>query len=279
MKLLKYALFAMATILFVSCSDDDNSPIITNETDGLLPIKTLHNDTHSINIFTKSGTLLEGYNQIFFQLKDHNNNYINDASIEWNPIMYMHGMSHTCPFSAVTKLEGKQTLYQGYIIFQMASNDMEYWELTFDYTVEGITYQISERVDVFQSEKRRVSSFVGSDEQQYLVALIEPSDPKVALNDMIAGIFKMENHHHYSVVNHHTLEIDPRMPGMGNHGSPNNQHLTQSTDGFYHGKLSLTMTGYWKINLKLKNQNEDVLKGESVTETQPSSSIFFEIEF
>ena len=69
------------------------------------------------------------------------------------------------------------------------------------------------------------------------------------------------------------------MPGMGNHGSPNNIDLTQSTDDFYHGKLSLTMTGYWKVNLMLENQNGETLKGEPITDTHQSSSLYFEIEF
>ena len=70
------------------------------------------------------------------------------------------------------------------------------------------------------------------------------------------------------------------MPGMGNHSSPNNEDLIYDpTTQRYNGRLSLTMTGYWKINLMLENQNGDVLKGEEVTELNESSSLFFEIEF
>jgi hypothetical protein len=47
----------------------------------------------------------------------------------------------------------------------------------------------------------------------------------------------------------------------------------------YKGKLSLTMTGYWKINLKLMNDADAVLKGEDITEENEGSSLFFEIEF
>jgi len=76
------------------------------------------------------------------------------------------------------------------------------------------------------------------------------------------------------------MNIDPRMPSMGNHSSPNNVNLTQSTlDNLYHGKLSLTMTGYWKINLQLLNALDEVIKGEEVTDSNPESSIFFELEF
>ena len=70
------------------------------------------------------------------------------------------------------------------------------------------------------------------------------------------------------------------MPSMGTHSSPNNVDLTQvAAGGMYKGKLSLTMTGYWKINLQLLNANNEVLKGEAITDAVPASSIYFEIEF
>ena len=34
----------------------------------------------------------------------------------------------------------------------------------------------------------------------------------------------------------------------------------------YHADLSLTMSGYWVLNLKLMNDQDEVLKGEDVTE-------------
>jgi hypothetical protein len=43
--------------------------------------------------------------------------------------------------------------------------------------------------------------------------------------------------------------------------------------------MSLTMTGYWKINLQLLNANNEVLKGETITDAVPASSIYFELEF
>ncbi len=77
-----------------------------------------------------------------------------------------------------------------------------------------------------------------------------------------------------------TDKMDPRMPGMGNHSSPNNEDLIFDTSSdTYMGKLSLTMTGYWKINLKLENEVGEVLKGEDITEENESSSLFFELEF
>ena len=39
------------------------------------------------------------------------------------------------------------------------------------------------------------------------------------------------------------------------------------------------MTGYWKINLILENEIGETLKGESISDDNESSSIFFEINF
>ena len=279
MKIYKiFFLFALA--LVISCSSDDESKPV-NELDGLLKVKEFTNDTHVVELYTASGITQQGYNDITLRIKDKTtNNYIQNATIEWMPIMHMTMMSHSCPLSMVEKVAGKETLYNGYIVFQMPQNSTEYWDLKVDYSINGTNYTVTDIIDVPASSKRVVNSFIGTDNIRYIVALIDPKTPRVALNDMTVGIFKMENMMSFPVVNDLKLMIDPRMPSMGNHGSPNNVDLTQSTsDEFYHGKLSLTMTGYWKINLQLVNASNDVLKGETVTESNEASSIFFEVEF
>jgi hypothetical protein len=278
MKTLKYALL-LATALFMSCSNDDNNtPTPANETDGLTLVQTFTNDNHTIYLYTESGKFTQGYNEIYIQLKEADN-YIADASLSWSPLMHMMSMQHRCPFSEITKVPNKQTLYKGYIVFQMASNESEFWQLSVDYSLNGNTYEVSDEITVLPSDKQRVTSFIGSDNERYILAMVEPNAPRVAINDMVVGIFRMENMMNFPIVDDYSLKIDPRMPGMGNHGSPNNVGLTQSTDGFYHGKLSLTMTGYWRVNLILENQNGESLKGEPITETNPNSSLYFEIEF
>jgi hypothetical protein len=99
---------------------------------------------------------------------------------------------------------------------------------------------------------------------------------------MVAAVFKMQDMMNFPIVDNFKLKIDPRMPSMGNHGSPNNVDLTQSvSDKLYHGKLALTMTGLWRINLQLLNASNEVLKGEAILDSDPLSvsSLYFEIEF
>lgn len=272
------AIFAIA-FTFVSCSNDDETTV--NELDGITKIKEITNDTHTIELYSQMGSLEQGYNEISLRIKDNTTDkYIKNAEVSWAPLMHMTSMSHSCPYSAVEKVTENGTLYSGYIMFQMAQNETEYWDLKIDYTIDEVTYTITEVIDVPASAKRKVNTFMGSDGTKYLVALIEPNTPKVAINNMQVGVWKMQNMMTFPVMDGYTVKIDPRMPSMGNHTSPNNVHATQATTGgLYDGKLSLTMTGYWKINLQLANAEGTVLKGEEITETVTASSIFFEIEF
>jgi hypothetical protein len=278
MKLLKYfSVFAVA--LLFSCSSNDDTPIQINETEDLIFVQEMQNETHTITIFTADGSLKQGYNKIYFQIKD-GDDFINNADVSWMPVMQMTAMSHSGPHSEINKKANAETLYEGYIIFQMAQNDSEYWELNFNYNVEGAEYVAKDIIEVTPTDKNRVSVFTGNDDTRYIATLIEPDSPKVAVNDITVAIHKMENMMSFPIVNDYQLKIDPRMPSMGNHSSPNNEDLLQSdSDNLYHGKLSLTMTGYWKINLQLIDESGEVLKGEEITETNESSSIYFEIEF
>lgn len=272
------AIFAMA-LTFVSCSNDDETAV--NELEGITKFKEITNDTHTIELYSHMGSLEQGYNEISLRIKENaTNNYIKNAEVSWAPLMHMTMMTHSCPYSAVEKVTENGTLYKGYIMFQMAQNETEYWDLKIDYTINGVDYTATDVIDVPASAKRKVNTFTGSDGVKYLVAYIEPHHPKVAVNDMKVGVWKMQNMMTFPVVDGYTVKIDPRMPSMGNHSSPNNVHATQTlAGGLYDGKLSLTMTGYWKINLQLANAEGTILKGEEITETVTASSIFFEIEF
>ena len=278
-----FVAFVALSIFLISCrtSDDPVTPPSVNELEGLAKVKEFSNDTHTIELYTVSGTTQLGYNDMKFRIKNKSNNqYEKNATVNWNPVMHMTTMSHSGPKSEVTKVTPDGTLYAGYLVFQMPQNATEYWDLKFDYSINGMAYTATTIVDVPDSAKRRVNSFLGSDNTKYIVAYIEPRTPKVAVNDMTLGVWKMQDMMTFPVVDGYTVKIDPRMPGMGNHGSPNNVNATQTSPGkLYNGKLSLTMTGYWKINLQLANAAGTVLKGEEVTDQNPASSLFFEIEF
>ena len=284
-KKMKFQLKNIVAVLFmalalISCSDNDDSATV-NELDGLTKFQEMTNTTHTIELYSHTGVLVQGYNEVKLRIKDNaTNQYIKNATVSWMPVMHMAMMNHSCPNSEVEKITTEGTLYEGYIMFQMAQNDTEYWDLKIDYSIDGVDYTTTSVIDVPASAKRTVNTFMGTDGVKYLVAYVEPHHPSVALNDMKVGVWKMQDMMTFPVVDGYTLKIDPRMPSMGNHSSPNNVHATQTSTGeLYNGKLSLTMTGYWKINLQLAKPDGTIVKGEEITDTVTASSIFFEIEF
>ena len=267
-------------ILFISCNNsDDTLPL--DELKGLTKIKEITNETHIIELYSATGTITQGYNDIKLRFKNKaTNQYEKNVAANWLPLMHMMTMNHSCPKSSITKVSNDGSLYEGYIMFQMAQNSNEYWDLKIDYIINGANYTASSAIDVPATAKRTVNVFSGSDGVRYLVAYIQPQTPKVALNKCIIGIWKMQDMMNFPLVDGYTVKLDPRMPSMGNHGSPNNVNATQSGAGqLYNGQLSLTMTGYWKINLQLLAPDGTLLKGEEITDANPESSIFFEIEF
>jgi len=280
MKILKFLSVLVLSILAASCSKETASPASADGTENLSLIKTISSGNYSIELFSTSPTLKVGYNKVYLRLKDLSGNAVNNVSFNWQPIMHMTTMQHSAPYSLVTKIANTDALYGGYIVFSMAGNSMEYWELTINYSVNNVNYSVTDTLNVAASASRNLESFTGTDGVSYLLALVDPAMPAVAVNDMSALLFKMDDMMSYSSVSGYTIAIDPRMPSMGNHSSPNNVNLVQSSgDSFYRGKLSLTMTGYWKISLQVMNTSGSTIQGQPITETNESSNIYFEVEF
>lgn len=285
MKTIKFLFVAVLfSIAFTSCTDENDDPIIMAEENPLAEynmLTALKANGHDIEVYSEQSQFTIGYNELFFRIKDEAaDSYVSDAVITMMPIMHMTEMMHSCPKSAISKTDDA-SVYKGFAVFQMPGNADEYWDLGLEYSIGDQTFEANERIEVKLpvDGKQRVSSFMGADDARYIVAMM-PMTPEVAVNDFSAMVFKMENMMMFPAVADYTISIDPRMPSMGNHSSPNNEDLTYDAgSGMYKGKLSLTMTGYWKINLKLMNASDEVLKGEDITEENESSSLFFEIEF
>ncbi|MGB1308351.1 MAG: hypothetical protein ACPG6B_05540 [Oceanihabitans sp.] len=281
---LKYILpILFLAFLTTACSsdNDDDNRVVVDELEGLIKIQEISNNTHTIELYNKTGMFETGYNAISLRIKNiDDNTYVENATISWKPLMQMPTMQHSCPKSAITKKQGTTAVYQGYIIYQMTNTDSTGWALTIDYTIGEFTYTATNSISVLQSEKQNVTTFIGSDTIKYIVALIEPNQPIIGNNDLKVGLYKMENMMSFPQIADYSMELDPRMPGMGNHSSPNNTNLGYSlVDKMYHANLSLTMTGYWVLNLKLLNANGDLIKGEDVTDSNTQSSLYLELEF
>lgn len=284
-----YMLLLVASFFIISCSKEEIKIPVNNvnETEGLQLVKSLESNGLKAEVFNNTGTLSAGYNKIFIRLTDKQGNYVKQSTISMLPMMTMNmngsTNQHSCPASPISKVEGKETLYEGYIIFIMPSGDSEnFWELNLTCTVDGQTYKISDKVNVLPSEtefSKNFTSVTGSDGKRYMLALVEPVKPKIGVNDIVVALFQRGDNGDFPIVNNYKIKVDPRMPGMGNHSAPGNKDLVQGDDGLYHGKVGFSMSGFWKINLMLENEGGEVVKGEQVTLQNQESSLNFKLEF
>ncbi len=278
---LKYILpIAIFALFFSSCKKEVEPtiepPVVTVEP---VLVQAFEGSDYTVEVLNESGHFFTGYNDLIVQVKKNSDNtFVEPESISWMPMMDMGTMNHSCPKSALT-LDGSNK-YQGFLIFQMTSLDETGWSLKFMFTVDGVESMIEEAIIVKQSPRQRVAVFMGADTVKYVLALVEPSKPEIATIPIKTALYKMENMMMFPVVQDYVIKLDPRMPSMGNHTSPNNTDLLyDAADKMYHGDLSLTMTGYWKLNLILEDEEGNVLKGEEVTDENESSSLYLEIEF
>jgi hypothetical protein len=287
MKTIKLILVAcIAALGFTSCSSDgDDTPKFEeNPMAEFNLVANIEANGHSVELYSEGKTgFTTGYNEIFVRIKNNaDDSYYANPEISWMPVMHMMSKEHSCPKSDLSITGDHNTVAKGYIIFQMPGNADEYWDITLNYKVDGEDFSFTETIDVKAPSdgKQKVTSFMGTDDVRYILAMVEPMDPEVALKDMQAMLFKMENMMIFPVVEDYTVTLDPRMPSMDNHSSPYNEDLTyDAASKSYKGKLSLTMKGYWKLNLKLLNSTGEVLKGEDVTDEHEASSLYFELEF
>ncbi len=284
MKTLKYIFTILVMASFVACSsdDDNNEPVQEDPMLGFNKLYEFVSSGHQIEIYSDKENLEVGYNELLLRVKDlSNNKYISNAEMQWTPMMNIVNMHHSAPHSGLSNSEDS-SIYKGHIVFQMAENSEEYWALTLDFNFNGESFTETHRISVKEAsgDMKKLQVFMGEDGKRYVLAYVSPKTPKVAINDFKAVLYTMESMMSFPVVEDYTITVDPRMPGMGNHSSPNNEDLRyDSYSKSYNGKLSLTMTGYWKINLKLLDRSGEVVKGEKVEGDTTSSSLYFEIEF
>lgn len=283
-------LFIIASLAIVSCNKEDE-PINDKGSDELPQGLSLHSSVnegnYQINLYAFTKELQVGYNELYVEINDKDGSALNPASLQWEPMMTMDmgNMIHThsCPYSQLSKPDGYDFLYNGNIVFIMESDGHHhYWEITIDFVIEDKEYSVTMMPEVTSVEtdyKKAFTSINGNDGEMYFLALIEPSSPQVGANEMVAAIYKKETDTAFPIADNLTIRIDPRMPGMGNHGAPGNEDLVQGSDGYYHGKVGFSMSGYWKVNMVMEDSHGDILAGQFIDEETEESTLNFKIEF
>ena len=235
-------------------------------------LSTVVDGQYNVFAYSKTGKFHTGYNEIFFvATKKKNGNYIKNYDIDGlTPLMLMvkMNMKHSTPVGGKAESFNKDYLAvkRTWVSFVMNTSDAGSWTLSYDALVLGKTGGVEKQdvvVNALPDGQAWIKSFKVGDDTYYL-SLVNPNEWQTGTNGIRAYVSKKSAKATtpYTLASDiFTIDIDPRMPDMGNHTSPDNTALVKQTDGSYQGTINLTMTGLWRIHLTVRNADGDIVAG------------------
>lgn len=234
-------------------------------------LSTVVDGQYNVFAYSQNGSFHVGYNEIFFvATKKKNGNYVKNFNVTGlTPVMLMTkmNMKHSTPVAGSVESfnDGYLAVKRGWVSFVMSSSDSGSWTLGYNVEVLNSSGSVETGITVgaLPEGQSWLKSFkVGSD--TYYLSLVNPYDWQTGTNDIRAYVSKKSDPitQPYALATEtFTIDIDPRMPDMGNHTSPNNTPLLKQKDGSYQGSINLTMTGLWRIHLTVKDQQGNIVAG------------------
>lgn len=297
MKKILFLFFALATLSLVSCnSNDDEENIVIDGIDlskdvdccsaeealqvykflqTVKPVSELSTEVdglYNVWVYSKTGSLHKGYNDLYFVVtKKKTGNYVKNFDItNVTPLMNMVKMNmfHSTPVSSSVETfdQTRLAVKHGWVSFLMNTSEAGTWAFSYDISVLGSKASVADKaitINALPDGQDWLKNFkVGDD--TFFLSLVNPTDWKTGENVIQAYISKKSNPITTPYVlasETFTVEIDPRMPDMGSHTSPDNQALTKQADGSYKGSINLTMTGLWRIHLTVKDAQGNIVAG------------------
>jgi hypothetical protein len=235
-------------------------------------LSTVVDGQYNVFAYSKTGSFHTGYNEIFFvATKKKNGNYIKNYDIDGlKPLMLMvkMNMKHSTPVGG--KAESFDNAYlavkRTWVSFVMNTSEAGSWTLGYDANILGSKCGIG-AADITVGKLPEGQAWLKSfkvENDTYYLSLVNPTDWQTGKNIITAYVSKKNTPATtpYGLAEEQfTIEIDPRMPDMGNHTSPDNVALTRQADGSYQGTVNLTMTGRWRIHLAVKDAQGNVVAG------------------
>ena len=297
MKKILFLFFALATLSLVSCnSNDDEENIVIDGIDlskdvdccsaeealqvykflqTVKPVSELSTEVdglYNVWVYSKTGSLHRGYNDLYFVVtKKKTGNYVKNFYItNVTPLMNMVKMNmfHSTPVSSSVETfdQTRLAVKHGWVSFLMNTSEAGTWAFSYDISVLGSKASVADKaitINALPDGQDWLKNFkVGDD--TFFLSLVNPTDWKTGENVIQAYISKKSNPitTPYALASEtFTVEIDPRMPDMGSHTSPDNKALTKQADGSYKGSINLTMTGLWRIHLTVKDAQGNIVAG------------------
>lgn len=244
--------FVSISILLFSCAKENETPINQQ-----VLIQTIQapNTGYSVQLWADKATFEVGYEKVYFHILQ-NNEKVQAQKVHFYPWMDMGMHQHGAPSEELVWNNGT---YEGAAIFSMASTNGS-WELILLIENQQSADTVSFAVNVNESAQgvKKVTSVTGSDTKKYIIALKEPKNPKIGVNDLALLVYENQAGNFVALENL-TISIDPQMTSMG-HGSPNNVHpVWNNIAKHYEGKVNFTMSGDWRLFMDIENNGNVVV--------------------
>ncbi len=269
------SMLILSVILF-SCSNDNTDDQI-DPLDGYTKLQEAYaiGASAKVEIWGHKNFYM-GYNKLVVVLYDSLQPKVKltDAYIQFSPLMTMNmnGMitQHAAPVENPDET-AIDDVFPGAVAFVMPTATDGSWKLGVSvhnqkYDKEGEA-EFDITVDNPSISVMTVFTALAPDNSKLVLSILEPSKPKVGINDIEFTIHRKVSMMEWPADDTYSIEITPEMPSMG-HGSPNNVNPVSSGNGHYKGKVNFTMTGEWRINVLIKKGDQAV-----------SQDLYFNITF
>ncbi len=217
-------------------------------------------------VLSSPDTLRQGYWRLNLCGTDAKGAPLVGLKPELNSWMVMSTKSHSSPIDSAQATDS-QGCTQAAVVWTMPSVDSNGSAIS---GMMGGTWSLglkvgadSARVDQLPVRPVALSPIAmfadpGDTAKRLIIALVQPRKPKVGLQDLEFAVYRRQSMSVFSAAPDVELTFEPEMPSMG-HGSPGNvQAVAQDSlpAGHRLGKVNFTMTGDWRLHLRVTSQTK-----------------------
>jgi hypothetical protein len=251
-------ILAFTAILFACNKASEDVPV--NPLDGLTKLK----EGYAIGASAKveiwgERNFFTGYNKLAVVLYDSLNQTgkITNAHIHFMPVMTMKMGDMDMLQSTPVENPGEIAMdgaYPGAIAFVMPSSETDIWQLGVEVHnhESGKEGEAEFDISVDNSDESKIAVFSSlKGEGTLALSMVKPTNPVAGMNEIEFAVYKEVSMMEWQPDDSYTIEITPEMPSMG-HGSTDNVNPVNKGNGHYLGKVNLTTSGEWKVNVLIK---------------------------
>lgn len=189
-----------------------------------------------------------GQNRVFYRLS-RDGQPLTAATLKQRPLMHMMTKSHPCPLVDPAATADANGLFEGLLIFSMASGENEPWKLGLEVT-EGAGAPVTVDLGVVAVADSKLKVVLTRDTTRKVVFTFgfPDGEPKVGANAVLVTAHESKNMGMmFEPMDDLVLTMTPEMPSMG-HGSSGNVTPTLEAPGRYRGTVVFSMAGDWVVN-------------------------------